>query len=93
MLLKVHGYELEIVRDKFVCFATDDGDTSHFCEWKSLDPKLLDEFKALRLELFEFMDKFALSETRVMFESVAEEYRQDSRSCDNDDYTQRRKLL
>ena len=72
MLLKVNGSELEIEKDKFVCFATDDGETSHFCEWKYLDPKLQERFKALKQELLEFMQEFSLSDTRARFESVAE---------------------
>jgi hypothetical protein len=85
MLLKVNGCELEIVEDKFVCFVIDDGDTSYFCEWKYLDPKLRERFKAMRLELSGVMQKFTLSDARAPFMALAEEYRKDSRICDNDD--------
>lgn len=84
MLLKVNGCELEIVEDKFVCFATHYGETSHFCEWKSLDPALLEKFKAMRLELMEFMQNFTLSDTKATFESIAEEFSED-RQIFNDD--------
>ncbi|MHC1728241.1 MAG: hypothetical protein AB9866_19925 [Syntrophobacteraceae bacterium] len=78
MLLKVNGCELEIVEDKFVCYATNDGDTNHFCEWNYLDPNLQERFKALRLGLLEVMQEFALSNTMIYFQSVAEEYNADS---------------
>ncbi|MHC1727162.1 MAG: hypothetical protein AB9866_14340 [Syntrophobacteraceae bacterium] len=77
MLLKVNGCELEIVEDKFVCFAVNDGENSHFCEWKYLDEDLQERFESLRLELLEVMRKFVVSDTRDIFQSIAEEYHVD----------------
>ena len=48
MLLKIRGYELEILQGKFVCLGQNDGETSHFSEWKYLDPRLQEKFQAIR---------------------------------------------
>lgn len=82
MLLRVNGLELEIVEDKFVCFSINDGENSHFCEWKYLDPKLRERFTILRQEFLNSMNEFAHSDTRAVFQSIAEEYGQDSEEAE-----------
>jgi len=75
MLLKVGGNELEIVVGKFVCLGRNHGKTSHFSEWKYLDPKLREKFKAIRKQLLEVMEKFIDSEDKAAFEAVSDEYK------------------
>ena len=81
MLLKVRGYELEILQGKFVCFVQNDGETSHFSEWKYLDPKLQEKFKAIREELLEVIETFIKSEGKAAFEAISEEYKKDQFDC------------
>jgi len=81
MLLKIRGYELEILQGKFVCLGQNDGETSHFSEWKYLDAKLQEKFKAIREELMEVMEKFINSEDKAFFEAISEEYKKDQPDC------------
>ncbi len=81
MLLKIRGYELEILQGKFVCLGRNDGETSHFSEWKYLDPKLQERFKAIREELVGLMGKFIDSEDKASFEAISEEYKKDQPDC------------
>ena len=81
MLLKIKGYELEILQGKFVCLGQNNGETSHFSEWKYLDPKLQEEFKAIREELVEVIEKFINSEDKTSFETISEEYKKDQPDC------------
>jgi hypothetical protein len=81
MLLKVKGYELEIVQGKFVCLGRNDGETSHFGDWKYLDRKLQEKFKAIREELVEVIEKFMNSEDKAAFEAISEEYRKNQPVC------------
>jgi len=77
MFLKVGGNELEIHQGKFVCFGQNNAETNHFSEWKYLDSKLQEKFKAIREELLEIMEKFINSEDKAAFEAVSEEYKKD----------------
>ena len=81
MLLKVKGYELEVLQGKFVCLGQNDEETSHFSEWKYLDPKLQEKFKAIREELVQVIEKFINSEDRTAFEAISEEYKKDQPDC------------
>jgi hypothetical protein len=81
MLLKIRGYELEILQGKFVCLGQNDEETSHFSEWKHLDPKLQEKFEAIREEIMEVMGKFINSEDKVSFEAISEEYKKDRPDC------------
>jgi hypothetical protein len=63
MLLKIKGYELEILQGKFVCLGQNDVETSHSSEWKCLDPRLQEEFQAIREELVEVMEKWFIRQT------------------------------
>jgi hypothetical protein len=75
MLLKIKGYELEILQEKFVCLGQNNGETSHFSGWKYLDPKLQEKFKAIREELVEVIEKFINSEDKASFEAISEKYK------------------
>ena len=77
MLLKIGGYELEIVQGKFVCLEENNGEISHFIEWRHLDPKLQKKFKAIRKELSEFMEEFIRSGDKATFEAISEAYKKD----------------
>ena len=77
MLLKIGGKELEIVQGKFVCLGENNGEITHFSEWRHLDPKLQEKFKAMRKELSEFMEEFIRSKDKATFEAVSEEYKKD----------------
>ncbi len=81
MLLKVRSYELEIVQEKFVCLGQNDGEISHFSEWKYLDPKLQEKFRAISEELMEVMGKFVNSEDGASFEAISEEFKNDQPDC------------
>ncbi len=83
MLLKIRGYELEIVRGKFVCFSRDDGETTYFSEWNNLDPKLQEKFRTVREELSEMMEDFISSNDRAAFEAISEEYKKDQPAFDD----------
>jgi hypothetical protein len=75
MLLKIRGYELEILQGKFVCFARDNGETNYFSEWRHLDPELRKKFETIREQLLEVMEDFVNSKDNDLFEAISEEYR------------------
>ncbi|MGA2403706.1 MAG: hypothetical protein ABSG91_18695 [Syntrophobacteraceae bacterium] len=81
MLLKIKGYELEIIQGKFVCFSRDNGETTHFSEWSYLGPMLQEKFSAVREELSEMMEKFINSKDKAAVEAISEEYRKDQPDC------------
>lgn len=81
MLLKIGGCELEIVQGKFVCLGQNNGQTSHFSEWRHLGPKLEGRFKAIRDELLQVMENFIDSEDKTAFEEISEEYKNDQPDC------------
>ena len=77
MFLRIRGYELEILQEKFVCFTQNDGETSHFSEWSHLGPKLQEKFKTIREQLLEVIENFIGSEHKAAFEAISEEYKKD----------------
>ncbi len=81
MLLKIRGYELEIVQGKFVCLGQNNGEISHFGEWKYLEPQLQEKFEAVREELLEVMKDFINSKEMAVFEAISEEYKKDQLDC------------
>ena len=81
MFLRISGYELEILQEKFVCLSRKDGETTHFSEWRDLDPKLQEKFKAIREELLEVVENFINSEDKTAFEAASEEYKKDQPHC------------
>ena len=82
MFLRIKGYELEIIQEKFVCLGQNDGETIRFSEWKFLDPKLQEKFMAIRQELLEIIENFIYSEEKAAFDAVSEEYKQEQSECD-----------
>jgi hypothetical protein len=47
-----------LFRGNLSVWGENDGEISHFSEWRLLDPKLQEKFKAIRKELSEFMEEF-----------------------------------
>ena len=80
MLLKVKGYELEIIPGKFVYFARNNEDTSYFSEWMNLDQGLRERFETMRKELSDLMEQFANSKDNAAFEAVSEVYTMDGQT-------------
>ncbi len=72
MVFSIDGFEFEIRKNEFVCL--DDGEKSRFCEWRSLDPKLQEVFRAIKEELLVVIEKFLVSDNHIAFTEVAEEY-------------------
>ncbi len=79
MILKVGDVELEIAEEQFVCL--ENGASSHFCEWKYLDPKLKEKFKGLAGQLSAIMQEFMQSNDSARFTDLSEEYINQKPSC------------
>jgi hypothetical protein len=75
VLLKIRGYELEIVRGKFVCLTRNNEETSYFSEWRYLDRELQEKFEALREQLSGVIEDFTSSKDNAAFEAISEKYK------------------